>query len=79
MCCITAGFAVIVGTFSLTEHLYKAGFMIWLCAMFFFYSGIWSTLPATFGKLFGVENTGITMGLTGLATVRKVVCLQPLY
>ncbi|XP_060593786.1 oxalate:formate antiporter-like [Ruditapes philippinarum] len=50
-------------TIMFTETMGKYPFMLWICGLYASFCGIFSICPTTLGKLFGVDNMVITMGL----------------
>ena len=69
MCCISLGLVVFAGTFFTTEYTEKPGFFIWICLIFFIFSGIPALLPSTIAKLFGASNMAIVFGFIWIALV----------
>lgn len=69
--CVSGGFVVTTATLLLTEHLSKYVFLLWICALYFFFCGIWSIMPSTIAKLLGPEHMSINYGIiyTGLSAV----------
>lgn len=65
--CLSVGLASLSGTLSLTEHMPKELFAVWICVLFFFFCGLWSTTPTTLAKLFGPKNMAINYGFINLA------------
>ncbi|KAL4220385.1 hypothetical protein ACF0H5_020788 [Mactra antiquata] len=67
--CVSCGFAVFSGTMLLTEHFPKGLFLVWICAIYFFFSGIWSLMPSALAKMLGPQHMAINYGLiyTGMA------------
>ncbi|XP_053380319.1 uncharacterized protein LOC123561696 [Mercenaria mercenaria] len=69
--CVSSGFVILLATLLLTEHLSKYLFMLWICALYFFFCGIWSIMPSTLAKLLGPQHMAINYGIiyTGLSVV----------
>ncbi|XP_060560281.1 uncharacterized protein LOC132720223 [Ruditapes philippinarum] len=69
--CVSGGFVIMLATLILTEHLPKYLFLVWICALYFFFCGIWSIMPATLAKLLGPQHMAINYGIiyTGLSVV----------
>ncbi|KAL4219844.1 hypothetical protein ACF0H5_020255 [Mactra antiquata] len=60
---ISGGFAITTGTLLFTEHFHKSLFLVWVCAIFFFFCGIWSMIPSALAKLLGPEHMAINYGM----------------
>ncbi|XP_053394414.1 oxalate:formate antiporter-like [Mercenaria mercenaria] len=69
--CVSGGFVILLATLLLTEYLPKYLFLVWICALYFFFCGIWSIMPATLAKLLGPQHMAINYGIiyTGLSLV----------
>ncbi|XP_045201987.2 uncharacterized protein LOC123555424 [Mercenaria mercenaria] len=84
--CLSFGLAVFAGTLPLTEQMPKELFAVWICALFFFFCGMWAVTPSALAKLFGPRNMAvnygfinsavsvgnITAGITGMALKSRI-------
>ncbi|KAL4235241.1 hypothetical protein ACF0H5_006879 [Mactra antiquata] len=67
--CISCGFAAFSGTMVLTEHAPKWLFLVWICAIYFFYAGLWSMMPSALAKMLGPRHMAINYGFIYTSTV----------
>ena len=67
--CLSTGLAVFAGTLQLTEHMPKELFAVWICALFFFFCGMWAITPSVLAKLYGPKNMAVNYGFITSAVV----------
>ncbi|XP_060570539.1 uncharacterized protein LOC132728868 isoform X1 [Ruditapes philippinarum] len=84
--CLSVGLAVFAGTLQLTELVPKELFAVWICALFFFFCGMWAVTPSVLAKLYGPKNMALnygfivsaagvgnlTAGITGMALKSRI-------
>lgn len=60
---LTSILASLFATMPLTAYMGKAGFTLWLWAIFFTFSGIFVLMPTATEKAFGAEHYSANYGL----------------
>ncbi|XP_052784635.1 L-lactate transporter-like isoform X2 [Mya arenaria] len=71
--CICTGFVCFCCTLLFTEDLPKYAYLLWICCLYACYCGVFVVGPAVFGKLFGLDNIALNLGLTFAAlTVAQI-------
>jgi hypothetical protein len=66
---LSVGLAVFAGTLQLTELIPKEFFAVWICALFFFFCGMWAVTPSALAKLYGPKNMALNYGFIVSAAV----------